>query len=209
MEQENKVVKILLKIGAIKFSFENPITFKSGIVSPIYMDNRKLPFHPEEWKEVLEEMKNLIQENNLVFDIIAGVEAGGIPHSAGLGLLISKPSVFVRKKAKEHGTKSMIEGGEVKGKKVLLVEDLVSTGISSLASVKAIREEGGEVNNCLAIASYGFEEGEEAFKNEDINLISLVSFADIIKEAEKGKYLDEEKLSELKKWFSDPRAWKN
>src|SRR3989339_168568 len=208
MEQENKVVKILLKIGAIKFSFENPITFKSGIVSPIYMDNRKLPFHPEEWKEVLEEMKNLIQENNLVFDIIAGVEAGGIPHSAGLGLLISKPSVFVRKKAKEHGTKSMIEGGEVKGKKVLLVEDLVSTGISSLASVKAIREEGGEVNNCLAIASYGFEEGEEAFKNEDINLISLVSFADIIKEAEKGKYLDDEKLSELKKWFSDPRAWK-
>jgi orotate phosphoribosyltransferase len=204
---EKEIAKALIEIKAVGFNIDNPITFKSGIKSPVYVDNRKLPFFPNEWKIILDGFKEIIEKNKIDFDIIAGVEAGGIPHSAALGFLLQKPSIFVRKKAKEHGTKSMIEGGSVNGKKVLLVEDLVSTGGSSLAGIESIRNEGGVVNDCLVIVSYGFEEAKNAFAKANVRLHSTTSFPIILNEAISiGKISDAESLK-IKEWFYDPHNW--
>lgn len=204
---EKKIAQALLEIGSVGFDLNNPITFKSGIKSPVYVDNRKLPFHPDEWKIVLNSFKEIIEKNKIDFDIIAGVEAGGIPHSAALGFLLNKPSVFIRKKAKEHGTKSMIEGGDVKGKKVLLVEDLISTGGSSLAGIESVRNEGGIVNDCLVVVSYGFDEAKEAFAKANVKIHSATSFPVILEEAILIKKINETEAEKIKEWFSSPHNW--
>ena len=204
---EKEIAKALIKIEAVGFNLENPITFKSGIKSPVYVDNRKLPFFPEEWKIVLNGFKEIIEKNNIDFDIIAGVEAGGIPHSAALGFLLGKPSIFIRKKAKEHGTKSMVEGGSVNGKKVLLVEDLISTGGSSLAGIESIRNEGGIVNDCLVIVSYGFREAEDAFQKANVTFHPTTSFPVILDEAISVGKIKETDINKVKEWFADPHSW--
>lgn len=206
---EKEIAKVLLKIEAVVFKLDNPITFKSGIVSPVYVDNRKLPFFPNEWKVVLDGFKELIEKEKIDFDIIAGVESGGIPHSAALGFFLNKPSIFVRKKAKEHGTKSMIEGGSVNGKKVLLIEDLVSTGGSSLAGIESIRNEGGIVNDCLVIVSYDFKEAKVAFENAKVKLHPTTSFPIILNEAISSGKISDIATEKIKKWFNNPHDWAN
>lgn len=207
MDSQQQIAQALLNIGAVGFNVEKPITFKSGIISPVYVDNRKLPFHPEEWNSVLQGFKDLIDKEKIDFDIVAGVEAAGIPHSAGLGFLLRVPSLFIRKQVKDHGTKKMVEGGEVLNKKVLLVEDLVSTGISSLTAVKSLRGEGAVVNDCLVIVSYEFEEAKDAFKKDNVKLHSLTSFPVILEEAVKLNTLNSEQVEKVKEWFVDPHGW--
>ena len=207
MNTEQKVARALIEIGAVGFLPESPVTFKSGIISPVYVDNRKFPYYPKEWGIVIEGFKDLIKEKNIVVEVVAGVETGGIPHSAALGFSSGLPSVFVRKEAKEHGQKKMVEGGEIKGKKVILIEDLVSTGLSSLAGVKSLRAEGGEISDCLVIVSYGFREAEEAFKNAKVNLHSLTTFPVILSVAEEMHKLTSREVEKIKEWFLDPRGW--
>ena len=207
MDIETQVAKALLKIGAVKFDPKNPITFKSGIKSPVYVDNRKLPFHPAEWKIVLDGFKDVIEKNKINFDIVAGVEAAGIPHSAALGYAMQMPSVFIRKQAKDHGTKKLVEGGEVSGKKVIMLEDLVSTGISSLTAVGALRAEGAIVENCLVIVSYGFEESKKAIADAKVNLLSLTSFPIILKTAVEMGTLSQADAENIEEWFADPHGW--
>lgn len=207
MSTEQKVARALIEIGAVGFSPEHPVTFKSGIISPVYVDNRKLPFHTDQWKIVIEGFKDLIKEKNISFDVIAGVEAGGIPHSAALGFSLDMPSVFVRKEAKDHGKKSMVEGGEVKGKKVVLIEDLVSTGISSLHGVESLRNEGAEVSDCLVIVSYDFTEAKDAFDKANVNMHPLTTFPAILKEAEVMGKLNKTEIEKIKEWFRDPHGW--
>lgn len=204
---KKEIAKVLLKIGAVNFNVNNPITFKSGIKSPVYVDNRKLPFHPNEWKVVLNGFKEIIEKNEIDFDIIAGVESGGIPHSAALGFLLNKPSIFIRKKAKDHGTKSMIEGGDVRGKKVLLIEDLVSTGGSSLAGISSIRDEGGIVNDCLVIVSYGFKEVKKTFSNASVDLHETTDFPTILEELTLSGKISESDYKKTEEWFVDPTKW--
>ncbi len=204
---EKEIAQVLLKIEAVGFNIDKPITFKSGIKSPVYVDNRKLPFFPSEWKIVLNGFKELIEKNKIDFDIVAGVESGGIPHSTALGFLLNKPSIFVRKKAKEHGTKSMIEGGNVKGKKVLLIEDLVSTGGSSLAGIESIRNEGGIVDDCLVIVSYDFKEAKDAFEKAKVKLHPTTSFPIILGEAISSGKISGAQAEKIKEWFSDPHNW--
>jgi len=207
MNREQQVAQALIKIGAVGFRPENPITFKSGIISPVYVDNRTFPFHPDEWRIVILGFKDIIEKNNILFDVVAGVEAGGIPHSSALGFFMHEPSIFVRKKPKEHGTKSMIEGGNVEGKKVLLIEDLVSTGGSSLKSIEALRAEGANADDCLVIVSYGFKEAEDAFEKAKVRLHSLTSFPVILKEAVALGTLAEKDAEKIKEWFADPHGW--
>ena len=207
MDIETQVAKALLKIGAVKFDPKNPITFKSGIKSPVYVDNRKLPFHPTEWKIVLDGFKALVEKNKIHFDIVAGVEAAGIPHSAALGYAMQMPSVFIRKQAKDHGTKKLVEGGEVNGKKVLLLEDLVSTGLSSLAAVGSLRTEGAMVENCLVIVSYGFPETKKAFIDAQVNLVALTSFPVILQTAVETGTLSQAAADSISEWFTDPHGW--
>ncbi len=206
MEREKKVARALIEIGAVGFTLENPVTFKSGIISPVYVDNRKFPYYPNEWKVVIEGFKDLIKEKNISFDVIAGVALGGIPHSAALGFSLNVSSVFVRTLAKEHGKKSMIGGGEVKDKKVILIEDLVSTGISSLGGIKSLRDEGAEVSDCFVVVSYGFHEAEEAFKNAKVNLHPLTTFPVILKEAESMGKLTAGEVTKIMEWFQDPHG---
>jgi orotate phosphoribosyltransferase len=207
MNTAQKVARALIEIGAVGFSPEHPITFKSGIISPVYVDNRRLPFHPKEWKVVIQGFRDLIKEKNIMLDVIAGVEAGGIPHSAALGFDMDRPSVFVRKEAKDHGKKSMVEGGEVKGKKVLLIEDLVSTGLSSLHGVESLRNEGAIISDCLVIVSYDFVEAKDAFGKAKVNIHPLTTFSVILSEAGQMNKLTHEQVEKIKEWFVDPHGW--
>lgn len=207
MTTAQAVAQALLKIKAVGFTPDKPITFKSGIISPVYVDNRRLPFNPEEWHVVMRGFDELIKNEGLEFDVIAGIETAGIPHSAALSFVLNKPSVFVRKGAKDHGTKKMIEGGDVKGKKVLLIEDHVTTGGSSLAGVRPIRDEGGTVTDCLAVTSYEFAESNEAFEKAEVKLHTLTSFSVILDEALKMNIFGEREKGIVEEWLKDPHNW--
>ena len=138
---------------------------------------------------------------------MAGIETAGIPHSSALAFVLNAPSVFVRKQIKDHGTKSRIEGGKVAGKKVLLIEDLVTTGDSSLSGVEALRREGATVTDCLVIITYGFKESVQAFAGSKVHLHTLTSFPVVLDEAlGEGKISNEESVI-IKEWFNDPQSW--
>src|SRR5579875_587055 len=178
--EASEVARALLQIGGVGFRLDDPITFKSGIVSPVYCDNRTFPFWPLEWKKVIEGFSAMIERENISFDVIGGIEAAGIPHSAALGYAMQKPSIFIRKQPKEHGKRARIEGGDVRGKRVLLVEDLVTTGSSSLSGVQALRDAEAIVTDCLAIISYGFAEAELAFETARVRLHTLTNFETVL-----------------------------
>lgn len=201
------VAHALLEIDAVGFTLQNPITFKSGIVSPVYVDNRRLPYHPQQWQIVIEGFQQVIETTNLSFDVIAGVAVGGVPHSSALGYAMQRPSVFVRKEPKEHGKGQRIEGGNIDGKRVLLVEDLVTTGGSSLSGIEALRESGAIVDDMLAIVSYGFSEAVENFVAANVNLHTLTDFSVILDEAlTMGKFsADNETI--IRDWFKEPHTW--
>lgn len=204
---KDTVAQALIKIGAVGFKPENPITFKSGLVSPVYIDNRRFPFHPEEWDTIITAFAKVAKQKKITFDAIAGIESAGIPHSAALGFYLKKPSIFTRKEVKDHGTKKMVEGGDVSQKKVLLIEDHVTTGFSSLLGVKALRAEGAIVTDCFAITSYDFDEAKQAFKEAGVTLHTLTDFKTVLKHALKLKILDAKQVETISDWFVDPWNW--
>ena len=201
------IARALLEIRAVVFSPRAPVTFKSGILSPVYVDNRRLPFWPEQWRLVIDGFCQAITAGGLVFDVIAGIAAAGIPHSAALAYRLAVPSVFVRKEAKDHGLRGQIEGGDVAGRRVLLVEDLVTTGGSSLAGVEALRAAGATVTDCLCITTYGFPEAWAAFEAAGVRLHPLTSFATIAAEAAALGYFGPEELALVEAWLRDPHGW--
>lgn len=201
------VADALLEIGGVGFRLEEPITFKSGIISPVYCDNRTFPFSPMQWKKVIAGFASLIADKGIGFDVIGGIEAAGIPHSAALGYAMERPSVFIRKQPKEHGKKARIEGGDVSGKRVLLVEDLVTTGGSSLSGVQALRDAGATVTDCLAIISYGFAEAREAFAQAGVTLHTLTNFDEVLNGALQRGLLDAKGAAAVRDWMRDPHGW--
>jgi orotate phosphoribosyltransferase len=204
---EIEIARALLAIEAVGFTPDSPITFKSGLLSPVYIDNRKLIFWPEHWNTIVEGFKQMAVSLGAPFDVIAGIETAGVPHSSVLAYVLQKPSVFVRKQAKEHGTKSRVEGGDVTNRRVLLIEDLVTTGGSSLAGVEALRETGAIVQDCFAITSYGFAMSEQAFKVMDVRLHTLTSFHIIVQEAAKMGRFNRDQLALIEDWLKDPHRW--
>ena len=207
MDYAQKIAKALLRINAVVFCVEEPVTFTSGIRAPVYVDNRKFPFWPKDWHLLLEAFSQKIKEENLMFDVMAGIETAGIPHSSALAYLLFKPSVFVRKKPKEHGLKSKIEGGDVAGKHVLLIEDLVTTGGSSLAGVEALRQARAKVTDCLVIVNYGFPESQNAFQKAKIKLHTLTSFPVILQEAIKAGKINTKGKDIIEQWLQNPYEW--
>lgn len=207
MEMKDKIAQSLLRIGAIGFTIKNPITFKSGIISPVYVDNRKLPYHPAEWKQIIQGFESLIQEKHILFDVVAGIETAGIPHSAALGFSLNMPSVFVQKKVKDHGTKKHVEGGSVLGKRVLLIEDNVTTGGSSLAGVSSLRTEGAIVENCFSITSYEFPEATEAFSKEHVESFTLTTFSHILDQAVRMEKINKKEVILIQDWIASPHDW--
>lgn len=208
MTTKEKVATALLKIGSVGFApSEKPITFKSGIMSPVYVDNRKLPSFPAEWKVVIKSLGQLIVEAGLQYDFIAGIETAGIPHSSALGWDLEKPTVFIRKEAKDHGTKKRVEGGTVAGKRVLLLEDHITTGGSSLSGVEALRAEGATVTDCLAITSYAFAESDQAFEAAGVALHVLTDFETILAIAIAQNLVTQQDSDAVTNWLADPHAW--
>jgi orotate phosphoribosyltransferase len=201
------IAEALLEIGGVGFRPEQPITFKSGIKSPVYCDNRRFPFWPEQWAKVIAGFAQLIADEGIAVDVVGGVEAAGIPHSAALGFATQTPSVFVRKEAKEHGTKKRVEGGDVTGRRVVLVEDLVTTGGSSMAAIEALRAEGAIVGDCLAIISYGFAEAVELFAANGVTLHATTDFEAVLKVALRRGVIDGTAAASVGDWLSDPRGW--
>jgi orotate phosphoribosyltransferase len=202
-----EVAKAILAAGVVNVA-ESPVTFKSGIQSPVYIDNRRLPYHPQHWRTVIVAFQRVAEAQGAMFDVIAGIETAGIPHSAALAYSMRRPSVFVRKEAKEHGMQKRVEGGEVTGKRVLLVEDQVTTGGSSLSGVAALRDEGAVVEDCLAITSYSFPEAVEAFTETGVRLHTLTTFNVILEVAEKSGKFSPEQLRSVRDWLGDPRGWR-
>ena len=206
MTTSQTTAQAILDIDAVKIVPE-PIKFKSGILSPVYTDNRIFISHPDQWNTVILNFVELIKEKKLDFHIIAGIETAGIPHSSALAYVLQMPSVFIRKEAKDHGTKKRVEGGSVKCKKVLLIEDLVSTGISSLSGVQALRDEGAIVEDCLVIIQYAFPEAVEAFNKAKVNLYALTTFPDVLKEIKAGTKYSQEDIKKMEGWLKDPWSW--
>lgn len=207
MNFQTEVARALLKIDALGFRPKQPITFKSGMKAPVYVDNRKFSFHPTEWRKVIEGFKNLIETDRIGFDVIAGAELAGIPHSAALGFLLNKPSVMVRKQAKEHGLGKRVEGGAVSGKRVLMLEDLVTTGSTSLSMIEALRAEGALVEDCLIIITYGFRAATEAFEKAGVRLHALTNFTVVLEEAFSTGKLSLEEKKIVEDWLSEPYGW--
>jgi orotate phosphoribosyltransferase len=207
MHQVSHEVAHALLAAEVIHVAETPVTFKSGIKSPVYIDNRRLPYYPEHWRTVIIAFQRVLEAQAAIFDIIAGIETAGIPHSAALAYSMRRPSVFVRKQTKEHGTQQRIEGGEVSGKRVMLVEDQVTTGGSSLSGVTALREAGAVVEDCLAITSYSFPEAVEAFTEAGVRLHTLTTFNVILEVAQKSGKFSAEQIKNVRNWLGDPRGW--
>lgn len=206
-ELEARVAGALLDSQAVVFTPQQPITFKSGIRSPVYVDNRRLPFWPALWRIVIEGFGQVIAAEDLPLEVIAGIAVAGIPHSAALAYALRAPSVFVRPEPKDHGTRSQVEGGDVRGKRVLLVEDLVTTGGSSLGGVVALRDAGATVTDCLCITSYGFPEAAAAFEAARVRLWPLTPFRAIVAEAARRGLFGVQELQTIEAWMRDPHGW--
>ena len=202
----SEVAKKLLEIKAVKLQPNNPFTWASGLKSPIYCDNRILLSYPEIRMYIKESFKSKLFAFG-EFDVVAGVATAGIPHGALLADMIDKPFIYVRSKPKAHGRQNMIEGYLQEGQKVLMIEDLISTGKSSIAACNAVTEAGGQVVGVLAIFSYGLKAASDNFTNHKIPLDTLSNYDTLLQEALKTNYISSDELEILKSWNSDPIVW--
>ena len=198
------VARALLDAGTVTLRPDDPVTFKSGLRSPVYVDNRQLISRPAPWRVVVEAFEAALPPDEAV---IAGVESAGIPHSSALAYAAGRPSVFVRKQAKDHGLARRIEGGDVRGRRVILLEDMVTTGGSSLSAVEALREAGAEVSDCFAIITYGFARALEAFAAAQVALTTLTTFDTVVQESLERGEIDHRQASLVRSWLADPHAW--
>jgi orotate phosphoribosyltransferase len=203
-----KVAAMLLQIEAIKLSTDKPFTWSSGWKSPIYCDNRLSLSYPEIRTTIKEGLVQAIRENFASADAIAGVATAGIPQGTLVAEAMNLPFLYVRAKPKDHGMENLIEGKLTKGQKVVVVEDLISTGGSSLKVVDALRKEGAQVLGMVSIFNYGFDLASRNFYEADVSLISLSDFSHLLTYANQQKYITEDQLISLKAWRVDPANWR-
>lgn len=202
------VAERLLEIEAIKLNIQKPFTWSSGWKSPIYCDNRLALSYPATRTYIKEALAKVISQSFGTAEYVAGVATAGIPQGALVADSLNLPYVYVRPKPKEHGLGNQIEGKVEKGKKVVLVEDLISTGGSSLKAAQALIEAGANVVGMVAIFTYGFDVAEKNFSAAKIPLVCLSDFNALLNAAVQMKYLDEKQLIHVKSWRLDPANWK-
>lgn len=208
-ETEQKVAEFLLQIKAIKLQPNNPFTWASGWKSPIYCDNRVTLSHPAIRTYIRQHLTQLVQDEFGPIGCIAGVATAGIPQGVLVAQELGLPFVYVRSKPKEHGTGSMIEGEIKTGERIVVIEDLISTGKSSLQAVDALRSAGHDVAGLVAIFSYGFDIAEENFKQAKCRFVTLSNYNALLKFAEEEQYILAEDVELLKNWRQDPSNWGN
>lgn len=197
----------LLKISAIKLQPNNPFVWASGWNSPIYTDNRKTLSYPELRNFIKIELSRVIMENFTAPDAVAGVATGAIAQGALVADELGLPYVYVRSTPKDHGLENLIEGTLKPGQKVVVIEDLVSTGGSSLKAVEAIRNAGCEVVGMVAIFTYGFPVAVKRFNDAGVKLITLSNYNSMLEAAIDIDYIKNEDLETLKEWRKDPANW--
>ncbi len=202
------IAEALLRIGAIKLNTEKPFTWSSGWKSPIYCDNRLSLSFPEVRTLVKQSLADAIKANFPQAQGIAGVATAGIPQGALVADALQLPFVYVRPKPKDHGMENLIEGKIVKGQRIVVIEDLVSTGGSSLKAAEALRDAGFIIEGMLAVFTYGFDVAAENFVKANIPLVCLSDYNHLIDYALASKTISDEQLTLLKAWRFDPANWK-
>ena len=207
MDIKKQFAQKLMDIKAIKLQPNDPFTWASGWKSPIYTDNRKTLGHPSLRSFVKLELCHVIQENFPEADAVAGVATGAIAQGALVAEELGLPYCYVRPKPKDHGMGNQVEGEIKKGSKVIVVEDLISTGGSSLKAVAALREYGVEVIGMVASFTYGFPVAEEAFREAGVKLITLSDYNAVVEQAAETGYIKEEEKAVLAEWRKDPSVW--
>lgn len=198
----------LLGVKAIKLQPNDPFTWASGWKSPFYCDNRKTLSFPELRSYVKLELTHAVLEHFAEAEVVAGVATGAIAQGALVADALNLPFIYVRSKAKDHGMGNLIEGELPKGAKVVVVEDLISTGGSSLKAVEAIRQAGGEVVGMVASYTYGFPVAKKAFDNAGVKLVTLTDYEHVVAEALETGYISENDIELLNEWRKDPANWK-
>ena len=204
---EKAVAKSLLDLKAVMLRPENPFTWASGWKSPIYCDNRKVLSYPEVRENICRWMADIIQKNYPNVEVIAGVATGAIAHGYLVAHMLGKPFCYVRPKPKDHGTGSQIEGLLPEGAKVVIVEDLISTGMSSLAAKNALVNAGADIMGMVAIFSYNFPQSRRAFEVDDVELTTLSNYDTLIEVASETGYIKESDINVLKEWRYSPSTW--
>ncbi|WP_462248229.1 orotate phosphoribosyltransferase [Ekhidna sp.] len=197
----------LLKIGAIKLSPNEPFTWASGWKSPIYCDNRLSLSYPDVRSKIKTALSLAISNSFDGIDVIAGVATAGIPQGALVAEELGLPFIYVRSKSKGHGLQNMIEGKIEEGQKVLLIEDLISTGGSSLAAADALKEAGADVVGMVAIFTYGFQVSQDNFENNGVDLVVLSDYHHLLDHAQDERMFENDVLKTLKEWRDDPGNW--
>lgn len=199
--------EFLLQVKAVKLSPEQPFTWASGIISPIYCDNRVTLSFPKIRTYIRQQFVNIINEEFGTVELIAGVATAGIPQGALVAQELGLPFVYVRASQKDHGMENRIEGRIEDGKSVIVVEDLVSTGKSSLAAVEALREAGCTVKGMVAIFTYGLDIATANFKKSKVKLIALSDYPNLLQKAVESNYIRDKDLQTLMTWRENPEKW--
>ena len=202
-----KTAEFLLKVKAVKLNNEHPFTWASGRKSPIYCDNRVTLSYPEIRTFIRQHFTEVVSEMWGDVDVIAGVATGGIAQGALVAQELGKPFVYVRSESKSHGLTNQIEGEIHAGQSVVVIEDLVSTGKSSLIAVKALREKGCVVKGMAAIFTYGLQVAADNFKAEDVELVTLTNYDTLIGVAKEKEFIRPEDLDSLAAWRLNPEQW--
>jgi orotate phosphoribosyltransferase len=197
----------LLHIHALKINLDQPFTWASGWKSPVYCDNRKILSYPAVRDYVKSELANTIMDHFPEAEALAGVATAGIPHGALASDLLRLPFVYVRSKPKGHGLSNQIEGVLTEGQKVVVIEDLVSTGMSSLEAVQALRQAGADVIGMCALFTYGFPQAAEAFEQAGVRLVTLSNYTALMEVAASQQLVREEDKARLQEWRISPATW--
>ena len=200
-----EIARVLLEKKAVTLNAKDPFTFVSGIRSPIYCDNRQMIAYPEEREQIIDVFIN--ESKNYDFDIVAGTSTAGIPWASWISEKLRKPMAYIRGAKKGHGAGNQIEGADVDGKKVLIIEDLISTGGSSFSAVKAVRDGGGSCVAVVAIFTYDFEKARKIFKEGGCKLLTITNFSTLVNVAKKDGILTDRELTLVLGWNKDPQNW--
>ena len=203
MTLERKLAKELLAIEAVALRPNDYFTWTSGIKSPIYCDNRITMSYPSIRREIAAGMVEVIKEKYPAVEVIAGTATAGIPHAAWVSELLDLPMIYVRDSAKKHGKTNQIEGRILEGQKVVIIEDLISTGLSSLKVAKALREAGAEVLGVVAIFSYELKKAQAAFEEAGVEYITLTNYPVLVEEAVAIDYIHQDDVEKLLEWRNE------
>ncbi len=201
------IAACLIDKKAVKVSIDPPFTWASGIKSPVYCDNRKMLGFVGDRERIVEGFISLIEENNLEYDAIAGTATAGIPWAAFIAAKLHKPMVYIRPEKKAHGAGKQIEGYYVEGSKMLVIEDLISTGGSSVKAVNAVREAGCEVTDVLAIVTWEIPKSKTTFKEANLNLYTMTDYSNIVGIAARNGAIPMDQLEVVLDFKEDPAAW--